>query len=163
MPFSSQVFPHMMRLAFASDHPIMYSDQVWPTAAHLLESMKFTPTESGPELPPEDRAQLPELREAVRRKTLDDMQDFVAGASDWVRSDWAEVAPHKADEVLWYKLNQYRELRGLLHGTGDHELLYVEPNDLFWGAADAGGRNELGKALMRARDTFREGSEVGRR
>jgi predicted NAD-dependent protein-ADP-ribosyltransferase YbiA (DUF1768 family) len=63
----------------------------------------------------------------------------------------------KVDEVLYHKFSQHHELRGILLGTGDAQLIYDSPEP-FWG----GRTNALGDALMRVRDMLREEVE-GRR
>ena len=59
------------------------------------------------------------------------------------------------DEVLYLKFCQHNELRALLLGTSQAELIYVEPGDLFWGDGAGAGLNELGKSLMRVREQLR--------
>ena len=64
------------------------------------------------------------------------------------------------EEALYLKFRQHPELRSLLMGTGNAELVYAETKDSFWGEGRSGeGKNELGKALVRVRDKLRaEGS-----
>jgi predicted NAD-dependent protein-ADP-ribosyltransferase YbiA (DUF1768 family) len=58
-------------------------------------------------------------------------------------------------------------LRRQLLLTGDAELVETSPADAFWGNAAGneggfgGGRNELGKALARTRETLRIQSGLG--
>lgn len=60
------------------------------------------------------------------------------------------------EEVLFVKLKQHPDLRTLLMGTGVANLVYVDPNDHFWGEGSLGeGANELGKALVRVRERLR--------
>jgi predicted NAD-dependent protein-ADP-ribosyltransferase YbiA (DUF1768 family) len=69
---------------------------------------------------------------------------------------------YQAEEVLYLKFRQHPDLCGLLIGTMDAELIYSEPSEYFWGAGETGGRNELGRALMRVRDQILyEGPLVG--
>jgi predicted NAD-dependent protein-ADP-ribosyltransferase YbiA (DUF1768 family) len=157
--FSRHVYPHYSaRFELASPHPIRFQGRMYPTAAHLLESLKFLHDSAtdggGPELE--------EMRERVRGcASVDEVREFVAGApQEWVRGDWDQVVLHKVDEVLYLKVRQHPEIKGLLLGTGEAELMYVEEEEPFWGAAENRGRNELGKALMRVRESLREGSEV---
>jgi predicted NAD-dependent protein-ADP-ribosyltransferase YbiA (DUF1768 family) len=64
--------------------------------------------------------------------------------------------------VLLLKARQHADVCGVLLNTADAELVCVEPDDPFWGAGDAGGRNELGRALMRVRDVLRDELEDAR-
>jgi predicted NAD-dependent protein-ADP-ribosyltransferase YbiA (DUF1768 family) len=160
LAFDRHVYPHLTRkFELASPHPIVYHGQVYPTAAHLLESLKFTHDDvrdgGGPEFD--------DLRERVRTcETVDEVREFVAGAQSWVRGDWEDVIFTKLDEVVMLKVQQHSDVRKLLLGTGHHELLYAEQEEMFWGGGETGGRNELGKALMRARERLREARESGR-
>lgn len=57
------------------------------------------------------------------------------------------------EEVLYTKFIQHPDLRRLLLSTGVGELLYVDPNDGFWGDGPLGrGANELGRALEHVRE-----------
>lgn len=77
--------------------------------------------------------------------------------------------------ALRLKFTQHPDLKALLLGTGDADLVEVgrvrafspalafilsyqdSPRDYFWGiGADQSGRNELGKALVRLRGELRE-------
>jgi predicted NAD-dependent protein-ADP-ribosyltransferase YbiA (DUF1768 family) len=59
------------------------------------------------------------------------------------------------DEVLYLKFRQHGNLRTLLLRTHPSELIYTESGDPFWGDGAGGGRNELGKSLMRVRERLR--------
>ena len=65
--------------------------------------------------------------------------------------------------MLYLKFKQHPDLRGQLMNTGTAEIIYSEANDPYWGEGQAGqGTNELGKAIMRARERLRkEGYSVG--
>lgn len=58
----------------------------------------------------------------------------------------------QAEEVLCLKFRQHPALYSVLVATEDAELIYVEPNDPFWGGDELDGRNELGQVLMRVRE-----------
>jgi len=59
------------------------------------------------------------------------------------------------DEVLYLKFSQHGNLRAMLLNTYPAELVYVEPNDPFWGDGTGIGLNELGNSLMRVRRQLR--------
>ncbi|PWN36623.1 DUF1768-domain-containing protein [Meira miltonrushii] len=80
--------------------------------------------------------------------------------------------PHKPEiiamrTVLLLKFSQNTTLTKQLLRTGDAELIEDSPTDAFWGIAAGGGRqvgagrNELGKALMRTRESIRNQSGLG--
>ncbi|KAH9932398.1 uncharacterized protein B0H18DRAFT_1116047 [Fomitopsis serialis] len=99
----------------------------YPTAEHLFQAHKFIDTQ-------------PELAERIRhlpsaRAALEEAGRY----RKFQRTDWFDV-----------------NLRDMLLGTGDAELIEDSPVDSFWGCGhDGQGRNELGKALMRLRDKMR--------
>jgi ribA/ribD-fused uncharacterized protein len=69
----------------------------------------------------------------------------------FVRPDWHDVRLEIMLAILRVKF-AIPELRDLLLGTGDEEL--VEGNtwgDKFWGVCDGEGENHLGKLLMQVR------------
>ncbi|KAI0002453.1 DUF1768-domain-containing protein [Russula compacta] len=124
-----------------SDHTVEYRGLVYPTAEHLFQAIKFMETD-------------PELAERIRRLPTARMAQ--REAKKWAhrqRADWLDVNVAMMDRVLEAKFSQHRSLRGMLRGTGSHELIEDSPIDWFWGIGNDGrGRNELGKALMRLRE-----------
>jgi predicted NAD-dependent protein-ADP-ribosyltransferase YbiA (DUF1768 family) len=67
------------------------------------------------------------------------------------------------EEVLYLKFKQHPDLRSLLMNTGLADIIYSDPGDTYWGEGPLGqGANELGKAIVRARERLqREGYSVG--
>jgi predicted NAD-dependent protein-ADP-ribosyltransferase YbiA (DUF1768 family) len=158
LSFSAHSPSHLAGLHMDSAHQVKYDDEIWPTAAHLLESMKFLPIEGELNVNQPDLGALTDLRKRISRcETPRIARDLSASAAQWIRADWDEIATQKADDVLWHKLTQHHELRESLDRTGNAEIMYVDP-DFYWGAADVGGRNELGQALMRTRARLRQDS-----
>ncbi|KAF9266106.1 hypothetical protein L218DRAFT_996884 [Marasmius fiardii PR-910] len=128
------------------------SHQIYPTAAHLFEALKFLPHH-------------PEHATAIREAPT--VADVYRLSSQWeadIRPDWGNVFLGTMEEVLMYKFRQHITLRAVLLGTGvseegeqrGRELVYMDERDKFWGRAQDGvGRNELGKALMRVRERLK--------
>ncbi len=55
------------------------------------------------------------------------------------------------------KFSQHSDLKQLLLDTGDAIIIEHTKNDNYWGdGGDGTGRNQLGKTLMRVRDTLRQ-------
>ena len=55
------------------------------------------------------------------------------------------------------KVKQHPRLEELLRNTGEKELIYLLPNDSYWGIEFNGtGKNTLGKILMRIRNEIRK-------
>lgn len=131
-----------------SPHRVMYQNRTWPSATHLYEALKYFP----------QRPDLADALHAVER--VEDVYplsaSFPQGA---VRPDWSENENfiREMEKVIELKMQQHPDLRSLLLGTGARELVYVDPQDPFWGSgpeAEGGrfqGRNELGKVLGRVR------------
>lgn len=61
------------------------------------------------------------------------------------------------EDALYHKFIQHSTARALLLSTGDQSLMFVEPEDNYWGDGPDGlGLNEIGKVLMRIRNKLRE-------
>lgn len=55
------------------------------------------------------------------------------------------------------KFSQHADLKQLLLDTGEAVIIEHTKNDNYWGdGGDGTGRNQLGKTLMRVRDTLRK-------
>jgi len=82
---------------------------------------------------------------------------------EFVRADWGQVFLQRVEEVLYLKFKQHPDLRSLLMNTGVGDIIYADPNEPYWGEGPVGqGANELGKAIVRARERLRrEGYSVG--
>lgn len=129
-----------------SNHPITYGGLVYPTSEHLFQSLKFIP----------HRADI-----ADRIRNCRNSADALSEATRYKkhqRSDWFRVNIQMMDEVLLHKFRQHPALKAELLGTGNAELVEDSHVDAFWGVGKNGkGRNELGKALVRLRERFRQG------
>jgi N-glycosidase YbiA len=56
------------------------------------------------------------------------------------------------------KFQIHLEIRQVLLGTGDEEIVENAPNDYYWGCGkDGTGKNQLGLTLMQVRDRLRQG------
>lgn len=86
-----------------------------------------------------------------------------------VREGWVRLGlnVNAMRQVLLLKFTQHSDLRRQLLFTGDAQLVEANPGDVFWasGAAlgrDNGfGRNQLGRALMKVRETLRSSAGLG--
>jgi hypothetical protein len=77
-----------------------------------------------------------------------------------LRPDWESIKTQLMEDVLLMKFEASSKLCKRLLATGTEEL--VEGNnwgDTYWGKVDGKGKNELGKALMRARERLRTSSD----
>ncbi|THH14129.1 hypothetical protein EW146_g6170 [Bondarzewia mesenterica] len=127
-----------------SPHRILYEDELYPTALHLFEALKFAETR-------------PDISERIREAGRPEEVFAISRAADnLTRPDWQTVAIGKMDDVLYLKFRQHADLRAMLFDTGNATLIYAEPNDHFWGEGPMGqGQNQLGQSLMRVRDRLR--------
>lgn len=74
-----------------------------------------------------------------------------------VRSDWFDVNIRKMEEVVRLKFTQHPALKEELLSTGNAPLVEAADIDAFWGfGPDGKGKNELGRALMKLRQRFRD-------
>jgi len=80
---------------------------------------------------------------------------------------WKREADRIVEEGNFAKFGQNEDLKAVLLGTGDRELVESSPDDKIWGIGFKGdegegkesewGNNGLGKALMRARERLGKG------
>lgn len=79
---------------------------------------------------------------------------------------WEDNCDRVVAEGQFLKFGSTEELKGVLLGTGEREIVETSPNDRFWGIGfnteeaegkeGEWGENRLGKALMKARERLRE-------
>lgn len=134
-----------------SPHAIFYKGLRYPTSEHLFQSFKFIDGH-------------PNIAERIRTCGERPMLAFDEAhrSQKWVRSDWRQVNVEKMEVALRLKFTQHPDLKAMLLGTGDAELVEDSPKDYFWGiGADRSGRNELGKALERLREELRHEDDPG--
>ncbi|KAG8970932.1 hypothetical protein FRC05_011606 [Tulasnella sp. 425] len=135
-------------------YPVVFRGKEYPTSEHLFQARKFLDHR-------------PLLAEHIRRGS--DRPRFAFNEArrfaPETRPDWKENSITIMEEILELKFTQHAKLRRLLLETRDRYLVEnlrkstqnARQYDDFWGnGADGNGRNELGKALMRLRDTLRE-------
>ncbi|CAO1625462.1 unnamed protein product [Sympodiomycopsis kandeliae] len=138
--------------------PIYYDNIRYPSAEHLFQSLKFMPHK-------------PELAKSIRKIELpSDAIRLARKNAQFVRSGWRQEGLNviAMRQVLLLKFTQHSALRSRLIQTGDRELLNSSPTDVFWGTGraigaskPAVGRNELGKALMKTRESLLNSDGLG--
>lgn len=125
-----------------SRHPIELDGVVWPTSEHYFQAQKFAGTPFAEEV----RAQATPMLAAQmgRRRDLP------------FRADWETVKDDVMRRALRAKFTHHPELRALLMGTGEAEIVEHTANDSYWAdGGDGSGRNRLGELLMELRDFLR--------
>lgn len=127
-------------------YPIELKGKTWRTVEHYFQAQKFAGTEHEEEL----------------RTTASPMVVARMGRSRKrpLRADWEQVKDDIMREAVLAKFEQHAELRDMLLGTGDEEIVEKTTRDYYWGCGTGGtGKNMLGKILMEVRAKLR-GDEV---
>ncbi|KAJ6493568.1 hypothetical protein C8R47DRAFT_975412 [Mycena vitilis] len=124
-------------------HPVGYNGAIYPTSQHLFQAFKFL-------------GQHPDLAEDVRTAATPELAFKMAHANKTsVHADWHSISISKMEEALLLKFSQHPALQQELLTTGDAGLYQDSMTDSFWGVGpDLLGRNELGRALERVRETL---------
>ncbi|KAJ6537639.1 DUF1768-domain-containing protein, partial [Mycena capillaripes] len=128
-----------------SPHPVTYNGKVYPTSEHLFQAFKFMDHR-------------PDISESIRTASKSPEMAWKQGKAYKAQRhpDWDRTEVLKMEITLWHKFSQNGELKKLLLGTGDAELVHFTTGDLWGVGKDNKGRNEYGKALERVRSGLRE-------
>ncbi|GHO44944.1 NADAR family protein [Ktedonospora formicarum] len=121
-----------------SRHGIKMSGLWWPTVEHYFQAQKFAGTAYEAQI---QRASTPKRAAEMGRSRKVPL-----------RVDWEQVKDEVMFKAVLCKFETYSELRALLLGTGEDEIVESAPGDYYWGCgADGSGQNKLGKILMDVR------------
>ncbi|HEX4609666.1 MAG TPA: NADAR family protein [Urbifossiella sp.] len=122
-----------------SRHGFELGGRYWPTAEHYVQAQKFAGTEHVDHVA---RARTPkEAAELGRRSRAVPL-----------RADWEAVKDDIMRAAVRRKFEAHADIRAVLLGTGDEDLVENAPGDYYWGCgADGSGRNMLGHILMEVR------------
>ena len=125
-----------------SRHSVWLNEKQWPTTEHYFQAQKFAGTEHEEQV----RAAATPAKAAEmgreRKRPL--------------RADWEAVKEPVMLSALRAKFTQHDELKAVLLGTGDADLVEHTTNDSYWGdGGDGSGKNRLGVLLMQVRDEIR--------
>lgn len=124
-----------------SPHPIVLKGVTWPTSEHFFQAQKFAGTPDEEEV---RKAKSPMIAARMGRSRKRPL-----------RKDWESLKDSIMHEAVLAKFTQHDDLRGILLGTGDAEIVEHTANDAYWGdGGDGSGRNMLGQILMRVREEF---------
>jgi ribA/ribD-fused uncharacterized protein len=119
----------------------------WPTSEHYFQAQKFAGTDYEEE-----------IRQA---KTPSEAARLGRSRKHPLRRDWERVKEEIMREALVAKFVQHPDLREVLLGTGEAELVEHTANDSYWGdGGDGSGRNRLGYLLMEVREQLRASGEA---
>ena len=119
-------------------YPIELKGKEWPTSEHYFQAQKFAGTE----------------HEEAIRLVKSPMSAARMGRSRKrpLRSDWEAMKDDIMREAVLAKFSQHSDIREILLGTGDAQLVEHTENDRYWGdGGDGQGENMLGQILMEVR------------
>ncbi len=121
-----------------SRHGFEVGGRYWPTAEHYFQAQKFAGTEYELHV---GRAPTPK-EAATRGRTR----------TEPLRADWEAVKDDVMRSAVGRKFETHADIRAVLLGTGDEDLVEHAPGDRYWGCgADGTGLNKLGHILMEVR------------
>lgn len=73
-----------------------------------------------------------------------------------LREDWNDIRLQVMEDLVRQKFQNHDDLREKLLATGEEEIIEINTwNDTFWGQCKGKGQNNLGKLLMKIRETLR--------
>jgi ribA/ribD-fused uncharacterized protein len=125
-----------------SSHGFMLDDIWWPTTEHYFQAQKFSGT---PYVEYVCQASSPKEAAQLGRR-----HDFP------LRPDWNQVKDDIMRRAVLCKFETHAEIRAILLGTGDEEIIENTTHDYYWGCGtDGSGRNMLGQILMEVRQNLR--------
>ena len=132
-----------------SPHAVDLDGQVWPTAEHLYQALKF----------PHDA----ERRQRIRDAKSPGLAKRIAHEREAQPSvDWDSRKVDAMRQVLRLKFAQHPDLAEKLLNTADRRLVEHRTRDAFWGdGGDDSGQNWLGQLLMEMRKELQTGASTG--
>src|SRR5690349_413834 len=101
-----------------SRHGFELDGLYWPTSEHYFQAQKFAGTEHV------------EILRQVR--TPNDVARMGRQRNRPLRPDWNEVKDDVMRRAVLKKFETHADIRAILLGTGDEELVEAAPNDYYW-------------------------------
>ncbi|AFY82849.1 NADAR family protein [Oscillatoria acuminata] len=115
----------------------------WPTSEHYFQAQKFAGT--------------PHVEQIRQVKTPKDAAKMGRDRRRPLRPDWETVKDDIMRRAVLKKFQTHEDIRDILLGTGDEELVENSPIDYYWGCGkDGSGQNKLGQILMEVREILRQ-------
>jgi N-glycosidase YbiA len=131
-----------------SRHGFVMDKVWWNTSEHYFQAQKFVGT--------------PHLEQIRSVSTPNDAAKLGRNRRFPLRTDWEEVKNEIMLRAVLYKFQIHTDIRDILLGTGDEEIVENAPGDYYWGCGkDGSGKNQLGLTLMQVREILRGGAVVG--
>jgi N-glycosidase YbiA len=125
-----------------SRHSVFLKGKRWPTSEHYFQAQKFAGTEH---------------EEVVRMcKKPSEAANMGRSRKLPLRRDWESVKDQIMLEVVRAKFSQHDELKVVLLGTENANLVEHTSNDSYWAdGGDGSGMNRLGQILMMVREELK--------
>ena len=121
----------------------------WPTSEHYFQAQKFPGT--------------PHLEQIRQVNTPKEAAKMGRDRQRPLRPDWETVKDEIMHRAVLKKFQTHDEIREILLGTGDEDLVENAPHDYYWGCGkDGSGRNKLGQILMEVREILRQQPSIAR-
>ncbi len=128
-----------------SKHGFVMDKLWWNTTEHYFQAQKFINT--------------PYLEQIRSVNTPNDAAKMGRKRTLPLRPDWESVKDEIMLRAVLCKFQIHIDIREILLGTGDEEIIENAPNDYYWGCGkDGTGKNQLGLTLMQVRGILRENS-----
>ena len=129
-----------------SPHGFTLDGRDWPTSEHYFQAQKFAHTSHAEDV---RLAPRPAQAAAIGRER-----------SRPLRPDWEEIKDDVMRRAVLCKFQQHADIRAILLGTGEAEIIENSPRDAYWGCgADGKGKNRLGLILMETRELLHSTKE----
>ena len=126
-----------------SRHGFVLDKLWWNTSEHYFQAQKFVGT--------------PHLEQIRSVSTPNDAAKLGRRRTFPLRKDWEGVKDAVMLKAVLCKFQVHIELREILLGTGDEDIVETAASDYYWGCGkDGTGRNQLGLTLMQVRDILRQ-------
>ena len=129
-----------------SRHGLELDGAWWPTSEHYFQGQKFVGT--------------PHAEQIRMAKSPKEAAKMGRDRKRPLRPDWEEVKDDVMRRAVLRKFETHADIREILLGTGDEEIVENAPGDRYWGCgADGTGKNKLGQILMEVREILRQGKD----
>lgn len=131
-----------------SAHGFTLDGVYWRTNEHYFQAMKFH--HSPKDMADVARANTPKLAASIGRDRKRPL-----------RRDWESVKDTVMRRGVLAKFQAHADIREILLGTGEAQLVENSPVDYYWGCgADGSGKNKLGLILMDVRAALRSEANI---
>lgn len=125
-----------------SPHGFELDGAYWPTAEHYFQAQKF--------LGHEQATLIRESKKPGDAKRLGQTRQVP------LRPDWENVKDEVMRKAVMAKFQTHEDIRAILLGTAEEDLVENAPSDYYWGCGATGtGKNRLGQILMEVRTSLR--------